>query len=270
MKLQRLGLLAMATTGAAACGSDTKGVTSVPGPLAYVRYIEAMPDTGTVDLRVVDKVENLDANGVNYGAITAYHGIAAGARHFKVFVNMGSSDINVVTQVMLDTTLTLTAGTYYTILHTGYARTGSAPKQHFELMTDAAPSPSGSQFALRVVQAAPGGGNYDIFTTGDTVSALPASPTFANLAYGAPSAYSNFATGAMGLRITQAATTTPILSNSIVLAGAGQNGVTSPIPGSTVGGSVLTAFVFAPKVAGSAATSSFTKPIVVYTIDKRL
>lgn len=270
MRFERTVLLAALAVSAVACSSDTKGVTNPSGPLAYIRYVEAMPDTGSVDFRAVDIVENLNANNVNYGYVGAYQGVQPGARHFKVFVDMGSTDINVVTQVMKDTTLTLDAGTYYTILHTGFARTGNSPKQHLQVITDSPASPSGTQFAMRALLASPGPlAAVDVYATPDTVSALPGSPTYAAVAYGTPSSYSSFATGSMFLRITQSSSPT-VLTTSLVLPGAPANGVTSPIPGSTIGGSVLTAFIFAPNdtVTANKATK-LTTPKVSYAIDKR-
>jgi hypothetical protein len=280
MRFERTVLLAALAVSAVACSSDTNGVTNPAGPLAYIRYVEASPDTGSVDFRAVDIVENLDANNVGYGYVGAYHGVQPGNRHFKVFVDLASSDINVVTQVMKDTTLTLAAGTYYTVLHTGFARTTNAPKQHLQLITDSPASPSSSQFALRTFLASPGAlGAVDVYTTTDTTSALSGSPTYPNVAYLTPSAYSNFGTAAsMFLRITQPASTT-VLANSRILQGAPANGVTSPIPGTSIGGSVLTAFIFAPNdtVSANVCTATapgckvakFTRPVVVYAIDKR-
>lgn len=270
MRFERTVLLAALVVSAVACSSDTNGVTNPAGPLAYIRYVQAIPDTGTVDFRAVDIVENLDANNVGYGYVGAYHGVTPGSRHFKVFVDMGSTDINVVTQVMKDTTLTLTAGTYYTILHTGFARTGNSPRQHLQVITDSPASPSASQFAMRTFLASPGPlGSVDVYATADTTSALAGSPTYSAVAYGTPSAYSTFGTGSMFLRITQSANTT-VLATSLVLPGAPANGATSPIPGSTIGGSVLTAFIFAPNdTVSSNKAVKLTAPKVSYAIDKR-
>jgi len=271
MRSLRFLLLTAVMASAAACGGDTKGVTNPPGPLAYIRYVQALPDTGTVDFRAVDIVENLDANNVAYGFVGAYHGVQPGSRHFKVFVDMGSTSIDVVTQVILDTTLTLSAGTYYTVMHTGFVRAANSPKQKIVLLTDSPTAPAPAQFSLRTVLASPGGiAPLDVFATSDTTTALSGSPKYGGLALLTPSAYSSFNTGAMFLRVTQSGTTTPVLSNSVVYPGSAASGVTSAIPGSTIAGSVLTAFVFSRNDTVTANKAvKFTRPTVVYAIDKR-
>ncbi len=275
MRMQHLALLALSAAGLAACnGNDTGGVTSTHPPLAYVRYVHAMPDTGIVDVRLVDKVENLNMFQLPYRSVTPYQGIQAGDRHFVVWVATTNPDPDplVVQQKLKDTTITLQADTYYTLVETGYARAGQVPAQHIVVLQDAAPTaPAANQFAMRVVVAAPGAAAaYDVFGGPDTTTAPAGAPTFANLSYSATLAgtnYASFNTGAMGLQLTATGTTTPILGKSVVMPGTPASGVTTAGPGSTVAGSVLTAFVFPPGVAGSPAAS--TRANVSYSIDRR-
>src|SRR5438270_3455456 len=173
MRLRFFASLAVAGSVVVGCGHDISGTTSPIPDLAYVRYVHAMPDTGEVDVHLVDAVENLNfadpSTGYTpYRTVTTYTGISAGSRHFRVFTNMQSTDINVVSQVILDTTLTLAPKTYYTILHTGYARTGATPHQHFVLLTDAPPSVPAGQVAIRAIVTAPGIGPVDVYKTADT------------------------------------------------------------------------------------------------------
>lgn len=274
MRLLRLASFILGCAVVAACHQDLTGTKTAIPPLTYVRYVHAMPDTGEVDVHLVDSVENLNfasptTGYTAYTWVSQYTGIAAGTRHFRVFTNMQSTDINVVSQVIFDTTLTLAANTYYTILHTGYARAGATPHQHFVLITDTPPTVTSAQVALRAFLAAPGIGPIDVYTTKDTASAtaLPASPAFANVAVGTPSAWANFTPAAMALRVFNAGTTTPTLAKVQAPAGAAQQPLLDPAAGVTVGGTALTAFIFPPGVAGS--PNKNVPATVVYGVDVR-
>jgi len=275
MRLFRFASFALGCAVIAGCHHDITGTTTEIPELAYVRYVHAMPDTGEVDVHLIDAVENLNfadpSTGFTaYRWVSQYTGIVAGSRHFRVFTNMQSTDINVISQVILDTTLTLAPNTYYTILHTGFARAGATPHQHFVVITDTKPSPSTSQVALRTIVAAPGIGPVDVYKTADTATAatLPASPTFAGVALATPSAWTNFATGAAALRAFNAGTTTPILAKVQAPAGAAQQALLDPVAGVTIGGTALTAFVFPPGVAGSP-NKGVTTASIVYGVDVR-
>ncbi|HEY2375952.1 MAG TPA: DUF4397 domain-containing protein [Gemmatimonadaceae bacterium] len=275
MRLLRFAPFALAGAVILGCKQDITGTNTDVPSLAYVRYVHAMPDTGEVDVHLVDAVENLNFGDPStgytpYRTVTQYTGIVPGARHFRVFTNMQSTDINVVSQVIFDTTLTLAASTYYTILHTGYARTGVTPHQHFVLLTDAPPAVTASQVAVRAIVATPGLGPVDLDKTADTTTAatLPASPTFANVAFGTPTAFSMFATGAAAFRAFNQGTTSPILAKVQAPAGAAQQALLDPVAGVTVGGTALTAFIFERGVAGSPNTKITTAGIV-YGVDVR-
>jgi hypothetical protein len=274
MRLLRFAPIALAGAVMLGCKHDITGTTTDIPPLAYVRYVHAMPDTGEVDVHLVDAVENLNFGDPStgytpYRTVTQYTGINAGSRHFRVFTDMQSTDINVVSQVILDTTLTLAAGTYYTIIHTGFARNGVSPHQRWVVLTDAPPTVSTSQVAVRAIVAAPFG-PVDVYKTADTTTGatLPASPTFANVAYGTPTAFANFATGAAAFRAFNVGTTTPILAKVQAPAGAAQQALLDPVAGVTIGGTALTAFIFPPGVAGSP-NNKITAAAIAYGVDVR-
>ena len=275
MRIRQFASLTVAAAVVAGCSHDIGGTTTPIPDLAYVRYVHAMPDTGEVDVHLVDAVENLNfADPVTgytpYRTVSTYTGITSGSRHFRVFTNMQSTDINVVSQVILDTTLTLAPKTYYTILHTGYARNGATPHQHFVLLTDTPPTVSTSQVAVRAIVAAPGIGPVDVYKTADTATAtaLPASPAFSAVAYGTPTAFSNFSTGAAAFRVFGTGTTSPTLTKTQAPAGAAQQALLDPVAGVTVGGTALTAFIFSAGVAGSP-NNKLTSASIVYGIDVR-
>lgn len=266
MRLQRFGLLAIALAGAGACGGDSNGATTSPGPLAYVRYVQAMPDTGQVDVRLVDQVENFPALAVGYRSVTPFQGVKAGSRHFRVFPT--STDPTIASQIILDTTITLAANTYYTILHTGYARTGQTPKQRFVVLQDALPTPTTSQVAIRALVASPGMGPVDAYTPTDTGAATPATAAFAAVAFNGTASWVNFTPASMALRLFASGTTTPMLGQSMLPAGAAQQVDLDPVAGTKIGGTAFTAFLFAPGVAGSA-NKSLTSAGVTVGIDHR-
>lgn len=275
MRILRFAPFALAGAVMVGCSHDITGTTTDPGQLTYVRYVHAMPDTGEVDVHLVDAVENLNfadpSTGYTpYRTVSTYTGIKAGTRHFRVFTNMQSTDINVISQVILDTTLTLAPNTHYTILHTGYARNGAVPHQHFVVLTDNPPTVSPGQVAVRAIVASPGLGPLDVDKTADTTTAatLPASPTFANVAYGTPAAFQNFATGAAAFRAFNAGTTTPILTKVQAPNGAPQQPLIDPVAGVTIGGTALTAFIFSPGIAGSP-NNKLTTASIVYGVDVR-
>jgi hypothetical protein len=274
MRLLRYASLAAAGALIAACHHDLTGTNTPIPALAYVRYVHAMPDTGEVDVKLVDAVENLNfadpSTGYTpYRTVSQYSGITAGTRHFRVFTNMQSTAINVVSQVIFDTTLTLAEGTYYTILHTGYARNGATPHQHFVLITDPKPNVDNTHVGLRAFIAAPGVGPIDVYKTADTATATAlGSPVFTNVAYGTPSSWSNFATGAAALRVFNSGTTTPTLAKTQAPAGAASQPLLDPVAGVTVGGTALTAFIFPPGVAGSP-NGKLTSVSIVYGVDVR-
>lgn len=274
MRLLRYAPFAFAGAVLLGCKQDITGTSTDVPPLAFVRYVHAMPDTGEVDVHLVDAVENLNFGDPStgftpYRTVTEYTGIKAGSRHFRVFTNMQSTDINVVSQVILDTTLTLSAGTYYTIIHSGFARNGSAPKQHWVVLTDAPPTVAPNQVAVRTIIAAPFG-PIDVYKTADTTTGatLSTAPQFANVTYGTPTAFASFPTGAAAFRAFNVGTTTPILTKVQAPGGAAQQALLDPVAGVTIGGTALTAFIFPPGVAGSP-NNKITTAGIVYGVDVR-
>jgi hypothetical protein len=274
MRLLRIASFALASAVIAGCHKDITGTKTDIPTLTYVRYVHAMPDTGEVDVHLVDAVENLNfanpSTGFTpYRTVSEYTGIAAGSRHFRVFTNMQSNDINVVSQVILDTTLTLAANTYYTILHTGFARAGATPHQQFVLLTDSKPNVAANQVAIRAFVAASGIGPVDVYATKDTATAtaLPSAASFSGVTFGTPSAYVNFTPGSLAFQVFASGTTTPTLTKVPAPAGAAQQPLLDPVAGTTIGGTALTAFIFPAGVAGSPNKS--VKASIAYGVDVR-
>jgi len=265
-------LFALACLGAvlvAACDDGGSDVSVAPKvPLAYTRFVNAVPDTQPTDWRFIDQLDNSPTSiGLAFRGFSPYQATAPGARKLRIFP--ADTNVAVVQQMLIDTTITLTAGTYYTLVHLGNAR-GNADR--LLVIQDDIPNTQTTNIAVRAVHLGTGLTNLDVFLS-DTASSLPlpGSPQFANLAYAAGSPYSTRAIGAFRLRVTNTGQTT-VVANAIAPPGAaavpGEN--LTAIGGSTMGGSVITAFTFPRSVAGSRApqTAAFTNPAVVYLIDR--
>jgi hypothetical protein len=243
-------------------------------PLAYTRFINAIPDTGSADFRFVDVLEYSPfAVQLAYRGFTPYQGTAPGARHLKVFTNPGgnATQIPAVTGVLVDETPTFEANKYYTLVAVGYSRTTGTPRVKLQVYEDPIPDP-GAQVAFRVVNLATGLSSLDVSLTSASTDAIPATPNVAdNLAYLAASAYLTRAPGNAWFRVQESTSATEIVTGNgrqapVGAAGDPLNNLTT-IGGSGQAGSVVTAWIFPRSVAGSTAPS-VTTPSIVFTVDK--
>ncbi len=271
MRLSRFVLLGVAVSAMVGCSEPSDGPTTPnTPPLAYVRYINAVPDTLGTTVRFIDQVDyspiswaNVQFRALGQGN---YQPTAAGARKFRVFTY--SADVSAAgnTNILVDTTITFEAGKYYTLLHLGYARAGSAPKQRIVNITDALPAtPAG--IAFRAIHAGLDVGNVDIYATPTTTDAITGAPLLANVSLNTVSAYLARATGAFAARVTAPGSTTAVISAAAPTGTAGSSSV-DPLGGATVAGSIITAIAFPATPANSAGTR-FTTPGVVYYVDKQ-
>lgn len=276
MRIHRFAIATLALVGLAACAKDKSGHSTgatVP-PLAYVRYLNAVGDTLPLDFRAIDQIEfsqpflAVPFRGIGLGN---YQGYQAGSRKIRVFPN--STDLATTSSILVDTTLTLTAGSYYTVVHTGFARSGQTPKQGLTVLTDALPTPSGA-VALRLIHAGPGIGTVDLYVTSAAADPLPAAPTFAGVSYGQVVAYTNFTPGAFVVRGYAAGNrTTELFANAAPLAPTSVISGNTYVGGADAAGTVFTAVLYDAAVLGSSArvnagTGVNTTPKVVYWIDK--
>jgi hypothetical protein len=272
MRLSRFTLLAVAALASIGCQRDDGALepTTIP-PLAYVRYINALPDTLGATVRFIDQVEftpqtwtGVPFRGMGLGN---YQGAQAGSRQFRVFTySPNSSNIPANTTVLAEQTFNFEAGKYYTVLHAGFARTGGNPANSIRILEDAVPTP-GTSIAVRAIHAAAGVGNVDVYLTATTTTAISGAPAIAGLAFGTSSAYLTRAPGAFATRVTAAGSTTPLIS-SAAPAGVAGSATADPIAGATIPGSVLTAVAFSASVAGSPAATS-ASPTVLYFADRQ-
>lgn len=268
MRVSRLLVLFGAAVALGACHSD--GVTNLnTPPLAGVRYINAVPDTFDFDIHPVDQVEwSATAQRLRFRDGTAYQPMQADKpRHIRVFTQPGSDNTvtpspDVVSQIIVDTTVTFDPGSNYTMLVTGSARAGTVK---FVILTDA-PAADEGHIQLRALNAN-GGGPIDMYVTQTNADPLPASPTFGGVAADAATAYAPPQdTSAVYAQAFAAGTTTPALA-----AGSGPTTTfisgARPAAGVNSPGSAFSIVYFPASVAGSFA-KQFANPGVVYFVDR--
>lgn len=265
MRLSRFVVLCISAAGAAGCGSDNVTNPAMP-PVAGVRFINAVNDTGAVDIRAVDQVQlSPVALALLYRQGTEFQPTEAKSRHIRVFPT--SRDPAVTSQVMLDTTITFAADSRVTLLLSGSAR---AKTLTFVVIDDKAAAPTTGQIALRAVSTAASAVNA--YLAAKPSSALPASPLIANVGTLAPSAYVSVpaftATDTAEVRFTNTGSTTVSASAkgplATTLAGA------LPAAGFNSAGTVFSIYYFPASVKGSAApqTAAFLGPAAVWFVDR--
>lgn len=264
---------------AAACGdsSGKLGVTD-PGPLAQVRFINAVNDTGAVTFRFVDKLENLPtfiAVPFRVGS-GLYQGVATGQRQVRVFPV--DTSVTGASTRLVDTTLTLEADQKYTIVYLGQltAAAGSATRAHLLVLRDTLPQVPAGQVALRVVDATTTPASVDVYVgnSGTNVIATPVAPVFAGLTFGSHTPYVNIparpqTSGALyTFSVTAAGSTTALFSATPAEPGLPASGSVSAQAGVQIPGSVMTAVILPSAKAGTRAASSATAtPTVAIFLD---
>jgi hypothetical protein len=301
MRLKTMLVFGLTALGTGAC-KDKSGITD-PRPLdpaATIRFINGVVDTGTVDFRFQDKVENLPMLlGVPFrGTSGFFTRVSPGSRPVRIFVN--STDPVETQKRLIDTTITLVADKRYTLIYAGAAR-GNADRLVVIEETAPPPSPPAGSVAIRALNADPGHAAADVAfaiadTTkppsgvgADTVPVRPPPPrtvypalatTISNVAYLTYSPYVTLSALPAGARDS-------LYQFQVATAGSGtiayramptQRGATAPAgasygpqPGVQIAGSVLTAVLLPGATPGSkAATSSNLNPTVLLLVDKVL
>jgi len=274
MHFTRVLVAGLAVAGMTACDSDPVSKTVLPEPFSSIRWVNAVSDTVAMDFRVVDYPSNASEPNLPFRASSGnWRNLPPGAHHIKVFftnTTAAGTDVSVVSQVFVDTTLTFDVGKKYTIVHYGFTKAGATPRNRLIVVEDVPPTPAGGQIGLRVINAAPALGTVDVYaepasgTTGPTTTGA----IFSNLApegitswYGLPALPGPVppATTSPSYRV---ASTPPSsnLPNAVVLAPPGSPAVPSTtvagvvsqpldaIAGTQQATSALTAVIFGPQV----------------------
>lgn len=272
MRLTRFrlfGLAALAAASAVAACRDENVTTANRPPLAGVRYINAVNDTGRLDFRMVDQIQYsantiAGAGGLQFRAGSEYFPTEAKARSIRVF-SLADTLITTVQQVVHDTVITFEANKNYTLLFMGSARNNT---DRFRVIEESPPATvAAGQVAVRVYNAAAAA--VDAYLVPATTTAIPGGTAITNVATMTASNYVTRDTGNVAIRIANAGTTTAVAS---VAADRGTLGTTSfnPVAGSAVPGTVMSAYVFPASVAGSRApqTAAFLATGVQLFVDK--
>lgn len=250
MTAARLFALCIVAWGIVACGEDELGPAP---PIGAVRFVHAVGDTGAMDFRVVDIVGDAPQFLENtFRSATPYQAVQAGNRRFKVFMTPSRSDTLVGAPTIWDTTFTIVAGTNYTVVMTGFARTGSTPALRMQIIQDDPTAPAAGQVRLRAVNLGIAGG-IDVFVRSGS-EPPPGSSLATNLAFGAVGPYGAFGAGSLtSMGATATGTTAPALLQIAGPPGVAGTPSANPIGGLSVPGSVLTGIVVPASVVGSGA-----------------
>jgi hypothetical protein len=255
-------------------------------PTAGIRFVNAVPDTGAMDFRPVDIVENSQFYNVTFRSTTLlyYKNARAGTRHFTVFRTPTATDPAAVQLATAQTVVAdlpaevLEAGKLYTYILWGYSRTGSSPAMRITRITDD-PADPGAQVALRVINAclpgtcgasATGTVDVRVFTAAQGIGA-PATRWTA-VAPLTVAAFQNVAAASAAytfdFRTAGGATTGAALASGAAPLGAAETVDIQALPGTSVAGSAVTAILFS-RAAPSSQGGSQTTPGVVFVWDRR-
>jgi len=270
------------------CGdSNLGGTETVLAEAAYIRYVNVVPDTSSLDFRFVDGgIEGSPqyAN-VPFRSYTAYQRIRPGARQMKVFTNPNAylNAASVAVQTHVDTTFTFEPNARYTIMSYGYSRTGQTPRHRLVIIRDELPATlTATQVGARTIHAALGVGNVDVYvrpseTTPTTISGTPAAANVPPLGVSAYAALTARPVGTLSYRwdVAPAGTTTAV--PLATAAGTGLPGVVgtaaqNPLAGFQVGRTAITVLIVGPSVTGSRApsTTAFLSATAMFLPDRAL
>ena len=182
MKKLTLGLVLASSAVLAACrGDGGTAILANNGSVGFVRFVNAIPDSGAQDWRFVDQVEgspttfNMAFRGVYPGA--SYQQASSGQRHLRVFQSSFDQSYNdptlaspaITSTVFIDTVFTIAEGKHYTLAVVGSLKAKTAK---LLILTDDYTDP-GSSVAVRVVNLVPAAIDAYASASGGT-SALPA------------------------------------------------------------------------------------------------
>jgi hypothetical protein len=276
MRLSRLSLLPMALMALAACTHDDGVSVNARPPLGGVRFINAVPDGGPVDIRMVDQVEwsansvmdNTACCGLPFRGGTIHWATEAKARHIRVFPT--DSSLAVTTTILHDTTITIEANKNVTLMLVGSRAAGGTVS--FVKIDDNPAAVPTNKVAVRLVSAsAPGQvpAAADAYIVTDTTAAgLPATATYSGVAPLTAAPYVTRDTGVFAFRATAAGSTTPFWAKTAP-AGAPADGLTGVTAGYRGAGSAFSAYLFPRSVAGTGApqTAAYQAPALVYFVD---
>lgn len=272
--MSRTVLAALALTSLAACGDSSGPTVNTFTDLAFVRVVNAIPDTGIMIYKLSDQLENpFDANGTGFRTASAYGGYRAGTRTFRAFMLNPAGSFAIASGApLIDQQVTLQAGVYYTIVHFGRAIPATADS--IAVIVDSIPTTSvlGANIAVRGLHFATGVAGVDLFATRRVSEALPTTPAFANLAYRGSTGNSYTIRRAAD---SVAARVSVVAAPTVVLSAQGPNGEAgtaerNPLSGVRIAGTALSVIAFpAPRTAATRASAADTLPVIRWFVDGR-
>jgi hypothetical protein len=265
-----------------ACETAKQGILQPIPPLAGLRYVNLVNDTGAMDFRIINFVGDAPSagaatyrtGGAPYGLSTNFlppHFPVEAGRDVQIRVFMNGVDQAVASTVMFDTTCVFTSGVNYTFYLYGNARTGGAGV-HARVTADTLPAPAGVAFrVINLGGTAVGAQDVDVVAQA-VVAPLAGTANFANVAPGTVTAYTNFAVSATLKAVaTGPGTRTPFLISANAPAGVRGDSILNPVAGTNVAGSAISAVIVPASVAGSPApqTAPFLIPTILFLIDRK-
>ena len=196
MRFTRMLAAAFVVAGITACESDPTSTEVSPDPFSSIRWVNAVADTVAMDYRIIDVPTNASEPNLAFRASSGnWRNLPPGTHRIRVFftnTTAAGTDVSVVSQVIVDTTLTFEQDRKYTIVHYGFTKAGATPADRLILIEDVPPTPAAGQIGLRAINAAPALGTVDVFAEPATASSTaPATtpPIFSGLA---PAAVANW------------------------------------------------------------------------------
>ena len=232
------------------CKKDATFTEPLPH-YAAITWLNAIPDTMQLDVRVVDISTNASFMDADFRSAQPFPiNLEPGARHIKVFLS--STADSIAKRFLLDTTYTFDESQPYFFYLSGRSRAGGT---RATIITLAPPTPPAGQFAIRFLNLAPSTAGSiraipdttaapDIFITKRNVRPAGA-PIVSGLAFGAMSPYVFVDTGAYRVELLAPGSTDPAIVQVMIPPGTLASAGTPGIGGSGVSGSVLTAVIVA-------------------------
>ena len=213
----KIGFLAALVLVSLGCGTKEATGPLQSGPQGRVRFVNLITDPTRNPVNAI--LENVPF-GVNlgYGGTTPSSLPSPATANYSPILT-GSRTL--VLQKTADPTVTVATLTFTIVEaadHTVYARGGTGGGAVTVFMTtDPTPAPGAGQVAVRIVNMSPTGGAMDFFVTAPNADLSTATPTVANLAVNAASAYVNLASGTYQIRAVPAGTVAAARSTSVVI-----------------------------------------------------
>jgi hypothetical protein len=299
MNWKRIGVTCAVSLALMACQKTEQGVLQPIPPLAGLRYVNLVNDTGALDFRVINFIGDAPSagaatfrtGGAPYGISTNFlppHLPVEAGREVHIRVFMDDTLPQYASQVVFDTTCTFTASKNYTFYLYGSARASTV---HALVSLDSVPTLTGTNIAVRTINLASTvaptltGPNVDVdFVQQAATSPLGGTATFGGVAYKAVTNYTTMAaSGTFKAVVSDVGTRT--FTTFAVNAPAGVVGTAAlnPVAGTLVPGSALSVVVVPPSDTTHAAadttafsrarkapkTAAFLVPTVLFLIDQK-